>query len=376
MLGFVLACLLTATQDAQRLETVTTEHAFETHDGYALAGRLTLPAGEGPHPVVIYVQTAEGMTIDMRRPLGGGRTFDYFDLYAEHFPRLGVGFFRYEGRGITSGDVPPRYERIDRAAYDTSTLDNKVRDLLAALGVTRGLEGVDPDRVFLMGASEGTLLAADAASRAPDEVAGLVLYGAMSGTLRDLFRFIMTDGGFLTYRGYFDSDQDGVITRAEFEADPLGYGKAVFRGAGFEIFDQDEDGVFTAADMSRLTRMYLDAIDEENYAVLDAWAKNSAGVSTPAGWFQDHFEYEPIWTFLSQLELPVGVFHGELDGAAPVAGVRQLEQQASAAGKTGMEFHYFADADHTLGIGTYFATGELPAGHAAIFQFVEWTARN
>ena len=160
-------------------DAATEELHFSTHDGFPLRGKLTLPPGPGPHPIVVYVQSAEGMTVDMRRPLGGGATFDYFDLYAEHLPALGVGFFRYEGRGLTTGGEPPRFEVIDRAIYNTSTLDNKVRDVLSALELLGEQERVDAERVFLMGASEGTLIGADAAARSPQRIAGLVLYGVM-----------------------------------------------------------------------------------------------------------------------------------------------------------------------------------------------------
>jgi pimeloyl-ACP methyl ester carboxylesterase len=110
---------------------------------------------------------------------------------------MNVGFFRYEGRGIRLGDQPPRYERIDWDVYNTSTLGNKVRDALTALAVARRQAGVDSTRILLMGTSEGTLLAAEAASRAPGQIAGLVLYAVMADNMRDVFRFIITEGAFL-----------------------------------------------------------------------------------------------------------------------------------------------------------------------------------
>jgi pimeloyl-ACP methyl ester carboxylesterase len=353
---------------------LTTEHEFQTYDEHSLFGKLSVPSGGGRHPVVVYVQTAEGMTVDMKRQLPQGGTFNYFDLYASKLPPLSVGFFRYEGRGIRMGTQPPRYEEIEREVYDTSTLENKVRDVLSAVSMLAELPSVDPTRIYLLGASEGTLLAAEAAARSEGRVAGLILYGSMSGTLRDLFRYIMTDGGFLTYRGFFDTDDDGRISPEEFEADPQQYRARVFQGAPFAVFDRDEDGFFTAADMPGLTRPYLNAIDQDNYAVLDNWARTAAGVATPSGWFQDHFEHEPIWTFLAPLDIPIGFFHGIQDNMAPVEGVRELERRAQTEGRTNLEFHYFEGLDHSLGIMNYFLADELPEGHVAIFDFIARTA--
>ncbi|MFO0982854.1 MAG: hypothetical protein U1E76_14175 [Planctomycetota bacterium] len=349
----------------------TVEIDFATHDDYDLFGKLTMPDSDGAHAVVIYVQTAEGMTVDMKRPGGRAGTFNYFDLYAKLLPEMNWAFFRYEGRGIRIGDAPPRYEQIDREVYDTSTLENKVRDVLSAVQVVKQQAGVDASRIFLMGASEGTLLAAQAAARAPGEIAGLVLYGVMSGNMRDTFRYILTDGADLTYRRLFDTDRDGKISKPEFEADPAHYRATVLRGISFDLLDVDHDGVLTAADTRARAKSLLDAIDSESYAILDAWAQNAAGVSTPKGWFKDHFAQPPIWDSLARLDIPVGFFQGARDTSVPIDGVRKLEALAKQAGKLKMEFHYFADLDHSLGIGSYFVTDVLPEGHKAIFEFIK-----
>ena len=100
-------------------------------------------------------------------------------------------------------------------------------------------------------------------------------------------------------------------------------------------------------------------------------AKTSAAVAVPDKWFEDHFAHQPIWDFLSQLDIPVGCFHGGMDNSAPIAAVRALEKKAKSAKKTKMKFVYFDDLDHTLNIAKYFAARELPAGHKAIFQFID-----
>jgi hypothetical protein len=349
----------------------TTEVAFTSHDGHEMLGKLTLPAGPGPHPVVVYVQTAEGMTVDMTRPDGRGGTFSYFDLYAQRLPPMNVGFFRYEGRGVRLGAAPPRYERIDWEVYNTSTLENKVRDAMTALAVARKQAGVDSARILLMGTSEGTLLAAEAASRMPGQVSGLVLYAVMAENMRDVFRFIITEGAFLPYRRAFDTDSNGQVSRAEYEADPRRYRERVLRNAPFEALDRSGDSVLSVEDITLLTARLGDALTKSDFASLDQWAKTSAAVSTPANWFKDHFAHATIWTFLSRVDIPVGIFHGEADVNTSVAGVRRLEEQARAAGKTKMRFAYFPNADHSLNLGLYFARGELPPGHQAIFAFLE-----
>src|SRR6185503_6827009 len=116
--------------DLRVVKTKTIEIPFKSHDGYDMFGKLTVPETGKPRAVLISVQTAEGATVDMKRPNGRGGTFNYFDLYRVKLPEMNVAHFSYEGRGIRMGPDPPRYEQIDRAIYDTSTLENKVCDIL------------------------------------------------------------------------------------------------------------------------------------------------------------------------------------------------------------------------------------------------------
>ena len=69
-------CLLTFGLQAARaaqsvddggVKTKTIEIPFTSYDGYKMFGKLTIPASGGPHALVIYVQTAEGMTVDVKR---------------------------------------------------------------------------------------------------------------------------------------------------------------------------------------------------------------------------------------------------------------------------------------------------------------------
>ena len=119
------------------VKTKTIEIHFTSYDGYEMFGKLTIPTSGGSHPVVIYVQTAEGMTVDTKRQMSRNTTFNYFDLYREKLPEMNVAFFSYEGRGIRMGDKPPLYETINWDIYNTSTLENKVRDIMSAVQIVK-----------------------------------------------------------------------------------------------------------------------------------------------------------------------------------------------------------------------------------------------
>lgn len=76
---------------------------IEAHDGYALTGKLDLPAGEDVRRVVVFVNGSGPNTYDNRRQMGETE-FNYYDLFAEHLTQAGVAFFRYSTRGCTPGE--------------------------------------------------------------------------------------------------------------------------------------------------------------------------------------------------------------------------------------------------------------------------------
>jgi pimeloyl-ACP methyl ester carboxylesterase len=352
----------------------TIDIPFKSYDGYEMFGKLTIPTSGRSHPVVINVQTAEGMTVDMKRQKSRDTTFNYFDLYRKKLPEMNVAFFSYEGRGVRMGDKPPRYETIDWNIYNTSTLENKVRDIMSAVQIVKKQPGINSSRIFLIGASEGTLLASEAAVRSRGQIRGLILYGVLTTNMRENFRYILTDGTSLPLIIAFDTNKDNKISKQEFEADPSKFRERRLNNAPFEALDRNSDGFLTTEDIVMVSpriQQLRDALDTENYAVLDDWAKTSAAVSTPKDWFKDHFAHQAIWTFLARLDIPIGVFQGSGDVDVPFAGVRKLEETARKAGKKKMEFHYFENLDHSLNIIEYFFRGTLPAGHKEIFEFIK-----
>jgi len=352
--------------------TTTRDIAFTSHDGYTMLGRLTLPDTPGRHPVMMLVQTAEAQPKDGQvRPPGGERVAAY-TLYRANLAPLGIGFFSYEGRGVSAnaGGGPV----IDRAVYDTSTLANKVQDGISAVRTLQKQPDVDASRIVLRGISEGTLLAAEIAVQIPAEVSGLVLSGVIGSTLKDSLVFMAGEAIFMQHGALWDANKDGRISPAEFDADPRGIRKQLPPEATFQVFDRDGDGFYTKNDRLLLSKPLMDAIQAENLDVFLPWLERSASVEVPATvrvWVKDHFAQPTMWELLSKLSMPVGLFQGEIDANTSAADVRLLEQKAKAAGKTNLEFRYFDGLDHGLGTIQYFSTGTPSTGYVAIFEFMK-----
>ena len=346
----------------------TVEIPFSSHDGHPMLGKLTVPSAGGPFPVVVFVQTAEAATADTRIQ-GPKGPLDFFDIYRREFAAMNVAFFSYEGRGARLGEKPPRYVQLDRAIYNTSTLDNKVQDAITAVRLVQKQGGVDPSQIFLHSMSEGTLLCAETAARIPKEIKALVLAAVLTD-MKAAMKFMMTDGVFEQHRGHWDANRDGTITTAEFDADPRGVRKLMPSGIELARFDRTGDGVYTVEDARMNGQTLVNAVDTQNMEVLGGWLKAVAMVDTPDGWLADHLKHSSIETFLSQLDMPVGFFQGEADALTPASEVRALEQRMNAAGKTKMEFHYFPRLGHDLAGLQYFIRGTPSDAFRAMFDFV------
>lgn len=124
-------------------------------DGVELAGTLTLPSTPGPHPAVVLLSGSGAQDRDeSTRPLAAIKPFA---LLADALTQAGIAVLRYDDRGAggSSGD------------YFGSTTQDHAADGGAAVAYLRGRDEIDPERIGLLGHSEGGLHAAMLAAQDP-----------------------------------------------------------------------------------------------------------------------------------------------------------------------------------------------------------------
>ncbi|MCX6466256.1 MAG: alpha/beta hydrolase, partial [Pseudonocardiales bacterium] len=137
------------------------------HGDVVLAGTLTLPGGPGPHPAAVLV-TGRGPH-DRDETLGPHRPFR---LLADTLARAGVAVLRTDDRGVGGST----------GSLAGATYDDLVGDTLAAVALLRSRPDVDPERVGLIGHSEGGWLAPLAAVRGPVAFVVSIAGPAVPGT--------------------------------------------------------------------------------------------------------------------------------------------------------------------------------------------------
>jgi hypothetical protein len=136
------------------------ETSFTGHGGVRLNGRLLLPPGDGPVPIMVEVHGSEG---------SNALDFNAFQRFA---PASGVGVFVYAKRG--SGGSEGTY---------TQDFHILAEDAAAAVLEARRLAGARGGRIGLHGASQGGWVAPLAASLTPVDFVTIgfgLAYGPLS----------------------------------------------------------------------------------------------------------------------------------------------------------------------------------------------------
>jgi len=126
------------------------EVRFDSTDGNAtLAGTLTLPEGDGPHPAAILVSGSGAQNRDSE--IFGHRSFL---VIADHLTRAGVAVLRYDDRAFAESTGDPG-----------GTTHDFLNDTAGALEFLTAQSEIDATRIGVIGHSEGGMIAPMLAAR-------------------------------------------------------------------------------------------------------------------------------------------------------------------------------------------------------------------
>ena len=140
---------------------------------WELPGTLTMPKGEGPFPIVILVH-GSGPN-DRDETLGPNKPFK--DI-AWGLATRGIAVVRYDKRTKVHG---LKIAKLDNLTPKEEVVD----DAVAAVALARGLQRIDPKRVYVLGHSLGGLLA-PRIGKADPEIAGLIVLAGPTRPMEDI----------------------------------------------------------------------------------------------------------------------------------------------------------------------------------------------
>ncbi len=250
--------------------------------GITLAGTLTLPPGDGPHPAVVLITGSGPQNRD--EALMGHRPFL---VLADRLTRAGIAVLRCDDRGFaqSTGD------------FGQAVTDDFADDALAAVAWLRTRPRIDARRIGLLGHSEGGIVAPMAVVKKPNEIAFIVLLAGVGVPVEET----------LIRQGV---DLQRALGTSEESINKL----AAMQRKIFSRLKQTTD----SADAEKIAReMIVGALAEYTPEQREAmgWSETMvAGQSKMAAspWFRKLLTYDPR-PALRQVKCPVLAINGEKD---------------------------------------------------------------
>lgn len=241
--------------------------------GVRLAGTLTIPTGDGPHPAVVLISGSGPQ--DRDETVFGHRPFL---VLADYLTRQGITVLRYDDRGIGEST----------GNFAVATTPDFASDALAAVAFLKARSEVNPAKIGLVGHSEGANVAPMAASQS-DEIAFAVLLAGTGVTGRELL--VM---------------QAKAINRASGLSEAVIEQRAQVQG---ELLD-----VVMAAENDSVAAERARTILAEAGLTGDAAEGQVRSLLSP--WMKHFLSYDPL-PELRELSIPVLALNGEKDTQVP-----------------------------------------------------------
>ena len=348
--------------------------SIKLNDGESIVGRLSMPEGSANVPTVVVFIPGTGPNTYLNKRKIGNKEFNYYDLFEAEFLKRGIGFFTYNRRGVEIGDKPPYYDKVDSAKYAKYTPKQEVLDVESILSDLRKVDRLKDTRIALLGASEGTIIAAMVADRMVEKVDDLLLFGYANDNMFDIIKWQFSGvTSIMNLKKYFDTNKDNVFSRAEYESKDtiatLGRVR-VLNNLPFDTLDMVKDGNLDYKDFGARNKPFynylLKMIDEGN----DTWIwKNYFRITSL--WLKEHFKLEANKTRLLNIDIPIYIFQGVEDANASVDGAYDIQARFKNANKTNLKCFIFEGHNHDLNYLDWPFKQQISEGLNAIFNTSE-----
>ena len=225
-------------------------------NGIQTNAQLTIPAvGNGPFPGVLLVHG--GGPTDMNYTQGlvsidnktGSKVYPPTFLFqiAEYLSERGFTVLRYDKRGIGAN-----HTILDSNVWGNVTFNNLKQDAEKALAVLAQQPEVDPNRITIIGHSEGGVITSRVALDNPDKVKNIVLMGTPAqnlikdGDTKSAAYLQFVDLPILYAQNVLDKNRTGLVSVKEASEDPVFQGMVLDNSTLFIGHSNNVTGINSA----------------------------------------------------------------------------------------------------------------------------------
>ena len=273
-----------------------------------LAGTLTLPPDAVKTVPAVLMLHGSG-AVD-RNENASSIQIDAFNTIASHLVDEGIASLRYDKRGVGESG----------GSFSDASMRDLLSDARAAFEYLKARPEIDADEVYLLGHSEGAILAPMIA--ADSNVAGLLLING--ATVHSLDWIILEQTKLIM-------DAQGM-TQAQIDAE-------VERTEAFVQFVKSSEG-----DWADFT---LEEIQERvPWMTEKQFEANKDAISL--AWYRDHFAYDPSTTIPAITDVPVLILQGQKDLQVPPGEGQRYADALREAGNDQVTLQMMPDLNHLL----------------------------
>ncbi len=305
-------------EEPEELPYDTEEVSIEL-EGFNLAGTLSTPPTEGPHPAVILITGSGAQTRD-EEVFG----FKIFKIIADHLTRHGLAVLRCDDRGTggsTGGDTSP-------------TTFDLAGDVRGQMDYLKARSEIDPGRIGLLGHSEGSIIAGMVAADFPD-MAFIVLLGGPAHSGGEIVKAQLE----LLSRAEGTSEEE-IAKNLELQERIFA---ALRAGENLEPLKEETRRLIRDA-LAEASEEELASVGDPEVYVESVVQANFTAVESP--WFRFFMDYDPS-ADLEKITCPVLSVWGEFDLQVPAEDNRaRMEEVFTETGHPDYTLEIVPHANH------------------------------
>jgi acetyl esterase/lipase len=340
--------------------------------GWVTQAELTYPSrAKGRLPVVVLLHGSGHNDMNQTLPDGKGSTFVPL---AQAAAREGYAALRFNKRGVTGiGPV----ESTDPAQLNPENPYNQIqRDAASVVRFAAASPRIDPSRIFLLGHSEGTNvaanLAADPKAFGIPKPAGVIEMGVVGQDIKQLLTLQLYGRLLLQMHDEFDVDADGRLTATE------AVNGLIAQPA--ELADQFRSVLLDGGKVRASTDTDGDgqiAIDAEAGAVLrkatgiDAYP-DVPGLEDLQAYVADIAKFPTVTQALPKFTGPTLLLNGENDLQTPARAALAADAAVGAAGNRDHKIIIYPGMAHTMNITRKFTPEFGEPDHQVVTDIRGW----
>jgi pimeloyl-ACP methyl ester carboxylesterase len=335
--------------------------------GWTAGGELDYPQGaHGRLPVVVLLHGSGHNDMDQTMPDGSGSTFVPISQAVAH---RDYAVLRFNKRGVTG--VGPVLTDDQSQLAPPKPYEQILRDAASVVRFAAASPRVDPSRIYLLGHSEGTQVAANLAANPSTygipKPAGVIAMGVVGKPVKDLLTYQIFGVKLARLHEQFDVNGDGYLTHDEATDGLIGESPAdadAYRKVLVPTTDRNHDGRF--------------AIDGEVGPVLrkatgiDAYPNVPGIDQATRDYAVDIARFGDVSQDLPRFHGPTLLLNGEDDIQTPVRAALVANAAVGAAGNPDHQIITYPGMAHTMNRTTKFSPAFGSPDKAVLADIQRW----